>query len=64
MNDAELKARILITDVTASLAAGTEHYDMQGQRLLTVRAVIEALERDGFVELRPGTRTVDAVPRC
>jgi hypothetical protein len=51
-DDAEAKARILIEDVAASLAAGTEHYDVDGRQLFTVRDVIEALNRDWRVVLR------------
>lgn len=47
------KALVLIESVRNALTAGTEHYDVRGKRLTTVKEVIEALNNDGEVELRP-----------
>lgn len=50
---AEVKAQILIADITDALSRGTKHFDVSGRPLLTVRAILEALQRDGKVELAP-----------
>lgn len=47
------KAQALIDSVTNALKAGTKHYDIHGKPLTTVKEVIEALNRDGQVELEP-----------
>ncbi len=45
------KARILIDDIGVALTRGTKHYNVAGHPLLTVLAVIDALRRDGSIEI-------------
>jgi hypothetical protein len=49
--DGTANARLLIDSVTSALARGVEHYDKRGKRLWTTRDVLEALARDGSIEL-------------
>jgi hypothetical protein len=44
-------ADMLLAAVTAALAHGVEHYDAQGRRLATTQDVLEALRRDGVVQI-------------
>lgn len=54
-SSARMKAEELIRSIQSALKT-THHYDLQGRELTSVRAVLEALKRDGKIELkRKGT---------
>ncbi len=50
---AHFKALLLVEAVRDALARGTRHYDVRGRELTTEREVLEALVRDGRIELEP-----------
>lgn len=54
--DATDKAALLITEIEAALARGTEHYAIDGRPLRTTREILEALAKDGQITFAPQPR--------
>jgi hypothetical protein len=55
-SDRRAKAELLIATVEAAIARGCRHYSETGELLATTRAVLECLQREGFVTVeRSGT---------
>jgi hypothetical protein len=55
-SDKRATAELLIAIVEAAIARGCRHYSENGELLATTRAVLECLQRDGFVTVEePGT---------
>jgi hypothetical protein len=52
MDEARQNAELLISSVRAALAAGTQHFDKAGKKLMTVKEVIVCLRDEGMVMLR------------
>ena len=47
--DRQATAELLIAIIAAAIARGCRHYSETGELLATTRAVIECLQREGFV---------------
>jgi hypothetical protein len=56
-NDRRATAELLIATVEAAIARGCRHYSESGQLLATTLAVLECLQREGFI-------TVEEPARC
>jgi hypothetical protein len=55
-NDKRATAELLIATVEAAIARGCRHYSEKGELLATTLAVLECLQREGFVSVEePGT---------
>ena len=55
-SDRRATAELLIAIVEAAIARGCRHYIESGELLATTLAVLECLQRDGFVTVEePGT---------
>jgi len=55
-NDKWATAELLIATVEAAIARGCRHYSEKGELLATTLAVLECLQREGFVSVEePGT---------
>jgi hypothetical protein len=48
-SDKRVMAELLIASVEAAIARGCRHYSESGELLATTLAVIECLQREGFV---------------
>jgi hypothetical protein len=48
-SDERVMAELLIASVEAAIARGCRHYSESGELLATTLAVIECLQREGFV---------------
>ena len=48
-SDKRVMAELLIASVEAAIARGCRHYSESGELLATTFAVIECLQREGFV---------------
>ena len=48
-SDRRATAELLIAIVEAAIARGCKHYSETGELLATTRAVLECLQREGFV---------------
>ena len=48
-SDKRVMAELLIASVEAAIARGCKHYSESGELLATTLAVIECLQREGFV---------------
>ena len=54
-SDRRATAELLIASVEAAIARGCRHYSESGKLLATTNAVIECLQREGFVTVEePG----------
>ena len=47
-------AVLMIIEVEDAFKKGTKHFDINGNELETVSKVLEALNRDGKIEIQPG----------
>ena len=56
-SDKRAIAELLIATIEAAIARGCKHYSESGELLATTRAVLECLQREGFVTVEaPGER--------
>jgi len=55
-SDRRATAELLIATIEAALTRGCRHYSEKGELLATTLAVLECLQREGFVTVeKPGT---------
>jgi hypothetical protein len=50
-SDRQATAALLIATIEAAIARGCRHYSETGELLATTRAVLECLQREGFVSV-------------
>jgi hypothetical protein len=59
-NDRRATAVFLIATITAAIARGCRYHSESGELLATTRAVLECLQREGFVTVEEPARSGSA----